>query len=152
MIQETQISSCAVRGVRLYEMRHVLDDVRGHLTVGEFGRDLPFLPLRYFLTYTIPTQQTRGEHAHRECMQFLVCTHGECHLVVDDGENRDEFCLNRPTFGVLVPPMVWAVEHLHSKDSVLLVLASHSYDSADYIRDYDEFLAMVNPKRRETSS
>lgn len=145
MIHKTQISTCSVRGVRLYEMRRVIDDVRGHLTVGEFGRDLPFLPLRYFLTYAIPCQQTRGEHAHRECMQFMVCTHGECHVIVDDGQHREEFCLNRPTFGVLVPPMVWAVEHLHSDDSVLMVLASHSYDSEDYIRDYGEFLAMVTP-------
>ena len=60
--------------------------------------------------------------------------------MVDDGENREEFCLNRPTFGVLVPPMVWAVEHLHTPDSVLMVLASHAYEPSDYIRDYAEFL------------
>ncbi len=140
MIRETQVSTCSVSGVRLFEMRHVLDEVRGHLTVGEVGRGLPFLPQRFFLTYAIPTEQTRGEHAHRLCSQFLVCTHGECRVVVDDGRNREEFHLNRPTFGVLVPPMVWALEHLHSADSVLLVLASHAYDPDDYIRDYDAFL------------
>lgn len=144
MIREMQVSTCSVNGVRLFEMRHVVDDVRGHLTVGELGQGLPFLPRRYFLTYSIPTAQTRGEHAHRLCSQFLVCTHGECRVVVDDGRNREELHLNRPTFGVLVPPMVWALEHRHSADSVLLVLASHPYDTGDYIRDYDAFLGEAN--------
>lgn len=139
MIHETTIDSCSVRGVRLYEMRHVVDHVRGNLTALEFSHDLPFVVQRIFLTYGIPSLSTRGEHAHRLCEQFLVCVHGECHLRVDDGENREEFCLNRPTFGVLVPPMVWAQEHLHSADSVLMVLASRPYEAEDYIRDYREF-------------
>lgn len=143
MIQELVNEACSVRGVRLFEMRHVVDHARGNLAALEYNRDLPFTPQRCFLTYAIPSQQTRGEHAHRRCAQFLVCAHGECHLRVDDGENSEEFCLNRPTFGVLVPPMVWATEHLHSDDSVLLVLASHPYEPEDYIRDYREFLAMV---------
>ncbi|MEZ5384631.1 MAG: FdtA/QdtA family cupin domain-containing protein [Prosthecobacter sp.] len=143
MIRETQVSKCSVDGVMLYEMRHVPDDVRGHLAVAEVGNGLPFAPQRFFLTYAIPTEQTRGEHAHRACSQFLVCTHGECRLAVDDGKNREEFHLNRPTLGVLVPPMVWASEYRHSTDSVLLVLASHSYDPDDYIRDYDSFLGQV---------
>lgn len=143
MIHETTIESCSVRGVRLYEMRHVVDQVRGNLTALEFSQDLPFVAQRIFLTYNIPSLSTRGEHAHRQCEQFLVCVHGECHLSVDDGENSEEFCLNRPTFGVLVPPMVWAQEHLHSADSVLMVLASRPYEAEDYIRDYGEFMNRV---------
>ncbi len=142
-MNECNIVSCSVRGVQLYELRHVMDGVRGNLTVGEIAQDLPFMPQRWFMTYAIPSQQTRGEHAHRRCSQFLICVHGECHLRVDDGENCEEFCLNRPTFGVLVPPMVWATEHLHSADSVLLVLASHPYDANDYIRDYREYLSTL---------
>lgn len=143
MIHETTIENCSVRGVRLFEMSHVVDPVRGNLTALEFSHDLPFDAQRIFLTYGIPSMSTRGEHAHRLCEQFLVCVHGECHLSVDDGENREEFCLNRPTFGVLVPPMVWAQEHLHSADSVLMVLASRPYEAEDYIRDYREFTNMV---------
>lgn len=151
MIRETVIESCSVRGVRLYEVRNVVDHVRGHLAAVEFTQDLPFVPQRYFLTYGIPSSQTRGEHAHLRCEQFLVCVHGECHLTVDDGEHREEFCLNRPTFGVLVPPLVWAVEHSHSPDSVLMVLASRPYEAEDYLRDYDEFCSKVG-KHMETTS
>ena len=143
MIHETSIKTCSVRGVHLYEMLHVVDQLRGNLTALEFSRELPFVPQRIFMTYGIPSLSTRGEHAHRLCEQFLVCVHGECHLRVDDGENCEEFCLNRPTHGVLVPPMVWAQEHLHSADSVLLVLASRPYEPADYIRDYNEFMRVV---------
>ena len=143
IMHEMHMRPCTVRGVRLYEMRHVVDPVRGNLTVAEFGETLPFLPKRFFVTYGIPSDQVRGEHAHHLCSQFLVCTHGECHLLVDDGVHCEEFCLNRPTLGVLVPPMIWASEHLHSADSTLLVLASHPYDPADYIRDYAEYLTMI---------
>lgn len=143
MIHETTIDTCSVRGVRLYEMRHVVDPVRGNLAALEFSEELPFTAQRIFLTYGIPSLSTRGEHAHRLCEQFLVCVHGECHVRVDDGENSEEFCLNRPTFGLLVPPMVWAQEHLHSPDSVLVVLASRPYEPEDYIRDYSEFKGMV---------
>lgn len=147
MIHETAIEPCSVRGVRLYELRHVVDRVRGNLAVCDFQQELPFGPKRCFMTYAIPDQQTRGEHAHRECWQFLVCVNGECHLCVDDGENREEFCLNRPTMGVLVPPLVWATQHLHSADSVLMVLASHAYEPEDYIRNYQEFSAIVAQQR-----
>jgi UDP-2-acetamido-3-amino-2,3-dideoxy-glucuronate N-acetyltransferase len=147
MIHETAIESCSVRGVRLYELRRVVDRVRGDLAVCDFSQELPFQPRRCFMTYAIPSAQTRGEHAHRRCWQFLVCTHGECHVRVDDGENCEEFCLNRPTLGILIPPMVWAAEHLHSADSVLMVLASRSYEPEDYIRDYGEFLSMIKAQQ-----
>jgi UDP-2-acetamido-3-amino-2,3-dideoxy-glucuronate N-acetyltransferase len=147
MIHKTTIETCSVRGVRLFEMRHVLDPIRGNLTALEFTQDLPFAPQRIFMTYGIPSQSTRGEHAHLLCEQFLVCVHGECHVLVDDGENREEFCLNHPAHGLLVPPMVWAQEHLHSSDSVLMVLASHPYEPSDYIRDYNEFRAMVKGEK-----
>jgi hypothetical protein len=60
--------------------------------------------------------------------------------MVDDGQHREEFLLDRPTFGVYVPPMVWAAEYKHTPDSTLLVFASHYYDPGDYIREYGEFL------------
>ncbi len=146
---KTDIACCSVRGVRLCEMRSVRDDARGHLMVVEFEQDLPFLPRRCFMTYQIPSAQTRGQHAHKECAQFLICVHGRCQLAVDDGTHREEFRLDRPTFGVYVPPMIWASEFDHSEDSVLMVLASHPYAPEDYIRDYREFVKRVNARMKE---
>jgi len=39
--------------------------------------------------------------------------------------------------------MVWAIQYKYSRDAVLLVLASHPYDAADYVRDYDAFIAAL---------
>jgi UDP-2-acetamido-3-amino-2,3-dideoxy-glucuronate N-acetyltransferase len=139
----TTSKTCDVRGVRLFEMSTVIDAERGHLTVGEFGLELPFIPRRYFVTYDIPDTTIRGEHAHWRCEQFLLCLRGHCWVQVDDGYTQQEFLLDSPTVGIYVPPMVWATEYKHSADSRLMVFASHSYDPADYIRDYAEFLKAV---------
>ncbi|MBE7497846.1 MAG: WxcM-like domain-containing protein [Verrucomicrobiaceae bacterium] len=145
MIHDPRLHPSRVPGVRAVDLRHVTDRVRGDLAVVEFAEILPFQPRRCFWTYAIPDLQTRGRHAHRLCSQFLVCAHGRCRLHLDDGRQHEEWVLDRPDFGVLVPPMVWAEEHGHSPDSVLLVLASHPYDPDDYIRDYAEFLRHLDP-------
>jgi acetyltransferase-like isoleucine patch superfamily enzyme/dTDP-4-dehydrorhamnose 3,5-epimerase-like enzyme len=119
-------------------------DLRGTLTAGETPDDaVPFNPRRWFLVYDVPGREVRGAHAHRECEQFLICVHGSVRVAVDDGENRAEVTLSDPTEGIYVPPLVWASQFRYSPDAVLLVLASHPYDAADYIRDYGEFLAAV---------
>lgn len=118
-------------------------DVRGSLSVGEFGRDLPFQPARYFLVFDVPSRETRGEHAHRECHQFLLCVHGSVKVLADDGRQRHAFVLDTPDTGLHLPPMTWGTQYRYSHDAVLLVFASHPYDPADYIRDYDEFLSLA---------
>ena len=134
--------SLGVHGVKLYEMPIVMD-LRGSLTFAEQDKPLPFVPLRYFLVYDVPSRNVRGEHAHRQCHQFLVCLKGSCSVVVDDGRNRTEVVLSRPNFGLYIPPMIWATEYKYSKDAILLVLASDIYKADDYIREYDLFLKMV---------
>ncbi len=128
-----------VAGVNLHRMPRV-PDIRGSLTVGEFDRSIPFTPKRYFLVFEVPSVETRGEHAHRECHQFLICVRGSCAVVADDGINRQEFLLDRPDVGIHLPPMVWGIQYKYSADAVLLVFASHYYDGADYIRDYEDFI------------
>jgi len=117
-------------------------DLRGSLSVGEIGQQIPFEVLRYFLVFDVPSAETRGEHAHRECHQFLVYVAGEVAVVADDGSKRQEFILDRPNLGIHLPPMTWGVQYTYSANAVLLVLASHHYSAADYIRDYDEFLRL----------
>lgn len=128
-----------VKGVQIYAMPRI-EDMRGNLSVGEFGRNLPFVPQRYFLVFDVPSAEVRGEHAHRQCHQFLVCVHGRVSVVADDGARREEFLLDRPEIGLHVAPLVWATQYRYSSDAVLLVFASHAYDPSDYIRDYDDFL------------
>ena len=131
--------SIDVRGVTVHQMTPITD-MRGDLVVGEFGKDIPFLPKRYFVILNVPSDKIRGEHAHKKCHQFLVCLTGSCTVVVDDGSTRQELFLDDPTKGVYVPPMVWSIQYNYSPDAVLLVYASDHYDSNDYIRDYNEFI------------
>jgi UDP-2-acetamido-3-amino-2,3-dideoxy-glucuronate N-acetyltransferase len=119
-------------------------DLRGDLTPIEFGKDLPFVPRRSFVVYGVPSNKVRGEHAHRECAQFLIAVHGKLAVVVDDGKRRAEVVLDHPSKGLLLPPLVWGIQYKFEPDTALLVQASHSYDAADYIRDYETFRELVN--------
>lgn len=132
----------SVKGVTLHTMNEVAD-IRGSLSAGEFERTVPFKTERYFLVYDVPTAETRGEHAHRICHQFLVAVKGSVHVVADDGLNREEFVLDRPNMGVHLPPMTWGIQYRYSSDAVLMVFASHYYDADDYIRNYDEFKSLI---------
>lgn len=136
----------SVKGVTLHTMNEVAD-IRGSLSAGEFERSVPFKAERYFLVYDVPTAETRGEHAHRICHQFLVAVKGSVHVVADDGKNREEFVLDRPNMGIHLPPMTWGIQYRYSSDAVLMVFASHYYDADDYIRNYDEFKLLIEQTR-----
>lgn len=143
-MDDVGVVATRVKGVSLYRMPHV-EDIRGSLSVGEFERSIPFAAKRYFMVFDVPSAETRGEHAHRECHQFLICVRGSCAVVADDGVHRQEFLMDRPDLAVHLPPMVWGIQYKYSPDAVLLVFASHYYDNADYIRDYSEFRQLVDP-------
>jgi acetyltransferase-like isoleucine patch superfamily enzyme len=117
-----------------------IKDLRGDLSVTEFGKDLPFLPRRCFWVFGVPNSEIRGEHAHKECHQFLVAVSGSVSVLLDNGQHQAEVNLNKPNLGIHIPPGIWGVQYKYSEDAVLMVLASHGYDSNDYIRNYDEFL------------
>lgn len=128
-----------IRGVN-YKTLPVISDLRGSLSFAEINQHLPFIPKRYFLVYDVPSQDVRGEHAHKELSQFLICVKGSCAVMLDDGKNREEYYLKNPGQALLIPPMVWGVQYKYSLDAVLLVLASDVYKESDYIRDYSQFL------------
>jgi len=131
-----------VRGVRVLNFP-LINDMRGALTVGEFQKDIPFSAQRYFMVFDVPSAETRGEHAHRKCHQFLICARGSCAVVADDGTDREEFILDRPNIGLYLPPMIWGIQYKYSTDALLLVFASDLYDPDDYIRNYSDFLLEV---------
>lgn len=135
------VAATEVHGVTLHRLRQV-NDPRGNLSAGELPHDVPFPVRRYFLVYDVPSTETRGEHAHLACHQFLICIKGSVAAVVDDGTHRQEFLLDRPELGVHMPPMVWGIQYKYSSDAVLLVFASHHYDADDYVRDYGQFVTL----------
>jgi acetyltransferase-like isoleucine patch superfamily enzyme len=126
---------------RVHQLRKAVD-MRGSLVAAEFT-DLPFVPRRTFVVYGVPSTEVRGEHAHRECEQFLVCLSGSVTVLADDGVERREFVLDDPSVGIHLKPMTWGTQYKYSPGAVLMVFASHEYDDADYIRDYDEFVQLA---------
>lgn len=135
-----------VGGVTINYLKSV-QDMRGDLSVGEFPKDIPFQPQRYFLVFNVPSDKTRGEHAHFKCHQFLICVKGSCSVVADDGISRREILLDSPDKGVYLPPLTWGIQYKYSSDAVLLVFASHLYEADDYIRNYAEFLKIIKENR-----
>ncbi|MBD3680012.1 MAG: WxcM-like domain-containing protein [Rhodobacteraceae bacterium] len=126
----------------VYLMRR-FSDPRGALTVGEVPTELPFAPARFFTVFNVPSVELRGEHAHKQCEQFLICVHGSVRVLLDDGERRCEVTLDRPDLGVYMPAMIWGTQYRYSADAVLLVFASRPYEAEDYLRTYDDFLIQL---------
>jgi UDP-2-acetamido-3-amino-2,3-dideoxy-glucuronate N-acetyltransferase len=130
-----------VDGVQLLELPLIGGD-NGSLIVAELGAGMPFAAERIFTLFGVPAGEARGIHAHKSCQQFLVCMTGSVTAVVDDGSHRQEFVLDRPTLGLYMPALTWGTQYNYSADAMLVVLASERYDAADYLEDYDEFVAL----------
>lgn len=112
----------------------------GNITPVEPNKNIPFDIKRVFYLYDIPGGEDRGAHAHKECHQFLIAASGSFEIELNDGVNKRTVTLNRPYYGLHIPPGIWAAEKGFSSGAICLVLASHKYDEADYIRNYNEFL------------
>lgn len=149
--QEPSISSNAIvgspsvpafRGVELIRLQKVTD-LRGDLIAVELAKDIPFKTARMFMVMNVPSHHIRGEHAHKECHQLLVCLHGSVTVAADNGNQRAEWVLDRSDVGLHILPYTWAAQYRYSPDAVLAVFASHPYNADDYIRNYEDYLALI---------
>lgn len=120
-----------------------IGDRSGHITAVNNNLEIPCNVKRVFYLYDIPGGESRGAHAHKECHQFLVAASGSFEVLLDDGLTKRQVLLNRPDLGLHIPPGIWAAEINFSSGSICLVLASHEYNEADYIREYDEYLKYI---------
>jgi len=116
----------------------------GNLTVIENNSQFPFEVRRVFYLYDIAGGESRGAHSHKDCHQFLIAASGSFEVELDDGDYKRQVLLNRPYIGVHIPPGVWASEINFSSGAICLVLASHTYNENDYIRNYQEYIRYIN--------
>lgn len=112
----------------------------GNLTYIYENIHVPFPIDRVFYSYDIPGGEDRGAHAHKQCHQFIIAASGAFEVVLDDGKEKRTVTLNRPFWGLHVPPGIWASEQGFSSGSICLVLASHAFSEDDYIRNYEEYV------------
>lgn len=134
-MRQENVFNCSV-----IELPKIMLERAGNITPIENNLNVPFEVKRVFYIYDIPGGADRGAHAHKECHQFLVAASGSFEIELDDGKYKKTIVLNRPYFGLHIPPGIWAAEKGFSSGSICLVLASQGYTEEDYIRDYNEFL------------
>ena len=116
-------------------------DARGNLTFVEGNDHVPFAIKRVYYLYDVPGGAERGGHAHKGLQQLIIAMSGSFDVVIDDGNSRKRYHLNRSYNGLYICPMIWRELDNFSSGSVCMVLASNLYDEADYYRDYAEFVA-----------
>ena len=118
-----------------------IEDPRGNLSVIEHNV-IPFEIKRVYYLYDVPSGAERGGHSHREQQEFLVALSGSFDVILNDGKVEKTVTLNKPFEGLLIPNGIWRELKDFSSGAVWLVVASDVFDEYDYIRDFDEFLAI----------
>ena len=110
----------------------------GSLIVAESGHDVPFNMARVFSV--VSSNAVRGDHAHKECSQLLLCLYGTVEVLCDDGFRTSMYLLDKPCEGLLIPPGIWATQSYINNNNVLNVYCDKAYNSDDYIHQYSDFL------------
>jgi hypothetical protein len=122
-------------------------DPRGNLTVAEQKEHVPFDIQRVYWTYDVPSGESRGGHAHRECEEVIIAVSGSFDVTLDFGDHRQTYHLNHPYQGLYVGTGIWRTLDDFSSGAVCLVLASQLFDEEDYIREYDEYLEYIKCRK-----
>lgn len=122
-------------------------DDRGMLVALEEYKDIPFEIKRVYYMYDTKKDVHRGFHAHKSLEQILICIHGSCKVLLDNGTEKKIVSLEKPYEGLYIANNMWREMYDFSEDAVLMVLASEYYKEEDYIRDYNEFLRMVGVEK-----
>lgn len=128
-----------IEDVKIVELPKFLD-ARGNLSFAEQNNHIPFEIKRTYWIYDVPGGEARGGHAFKLNQEFMVALSGSFDVVIDDGENKKVFTLNRSYYGLYVPAGLWRTMENFSTNSLALEFGSEHYNEGDYVREYDDFL------------
>jgi dTDP-4-dehydrorhamnose 3,5-epimerase-like enzyme len=120
----------------------IIGETNGNLIVVEGENHFPFKIARVF-TISAPENSERGNHAHKQCVQFLNCILGEIEVYCFDGQHEITYYLNNPEQGLLIPPGIWSRQKYLSKINLLNVYCNMHYDENDYIREINKYLNII---------
>lgn len=135
--------------IRSIEIPKIADDC--YLCFAQHPDHIPFIVKRIYYIYKAQLSLPRGSHAHYKTRQILFCIQGSIKIILDDGRKRNKVILNQPETGIFLDKMIWHEMHNFQKDTILLVLASRKYEDKDYIRNYEQFIAIVDGKNKRTN-
>lgn len=131
-----------MKGYKLLNF-NVYSDDRGNLSSLSNNNEIPFDIKRIYYTWDMPKDAIRGGHAHKELKEVMVCLHGSCDFVLNDGKENIIITLDKPNLGLYIEPKLWREFKNFSEDCVVILIASDYYDVNDYVRDYNEFLTSI---------
>ena len=126
---------------RIIQLPKFLDE-RGNLSFVEQENHIPFAIRRTYGLYDVPGGECRGGHAYRENNEFIIALSGSFDVILDDGNVKKTYTLNRSYYGLYVPKGLWREMENFSTNSLAMILSSTDYDVNDYIRDYNKFLRL----------
>lgn len=130
-----------VNDVKIIELPKFTDP-RGNLSFVEQLNHIPFEIKRTYWIYDVPGGENRGGHVFKQNQEFIIALSGAFDVIVDDGENKKKFTLNRSYYGLYVPAGLWREMENFSTNSLALEFGSMNFNPEDYIREYDEFLKL----------
>lgn len=135
-----------MRDPKVIEFEKIGDEEVGYISVAQFEKDIPFSIKRVYWVYNTPEVVQRGNHAHKTCEQVIVAVAGTLEVLLENTEGKEHtFILNSPDKGLYIPGMHWRKINF-SKDAICLSIASSLYEEEDYIREYQDFLALKSNK------
>jgi hypothetical protein len=137
-----------IPGIKIIDLQNHLGS-DGSISIFEFIALDGFNPKRLFFVHNVPPDESRGFHAHKDCIQLLIAAQGVCTLEIKKGDKNLRIVMDSAEKGVLLPAMTWASQTYKDKNTVLIVLASHSYDPDDYIEDFDLYSQLIQDSTSE---
>lgn len=118
-----------------------IHNIAGNITAIDNAEGvLPFDVKRVYYLYDVPGGESRGAHAHKELQQLIIAASGSFDITLDDGQTRRTFQLSKPYYGLYMPAGLWRELNNFSSGAICLVLASHIFDTKDYLRDYKQYI------------
>ena len=132
-----------MESVKLLEFP-IFEEDSGELVVFEESiAAIPFLIKRIFNVRS-EKDSVRGKHAHRLCSQILICSNGSIQVTCDDSTNKEIYILDKPNYGLLVSPGIWAEQKYIKQNTSMTVICDRLYEAEDYISDYADFIIFAN--------
>jgi oxalate decarboxylase/phosphoglucose isomerase-like protein (cupin superfamily) len=120
-----------------------VEDERGNLSFVEEKIHIPFKIERTYWIYDVPGGQIRGGHAFKEQQEVIIALSGSFDVIVDDGQKKELFSLNRSYYGLYIPAGLWRYMENFSTNSLAMVISSTKYEENDYVRDYTNFMKSI---------
>lgn len=129
--------------IKIIDLPKILDE-RGNLSFFQGLDHVPFEIKRAYWIYDVPGGEERGGHAYKELKEMVIALSGSFDVVLNNGTEVNKVTLNRSYYGLYVPNLIWRSIENFSTNSLALIVSNHEYDAADYIRDFDEYKAMIS--------